>query len=102
MRSHHLLAITALLAVTAVVRAQQPVAPAGPTLVKAARLLDVRAGAYRMNQGIWIDAGRLRQVGAFDELRAAAPKEIVVLDLGRATLLPGLIDAHAHLLDAKD
>ena len=84
-------------------RAQPPIAGAPrPALVKAARLVDVRAGAYRANQGIWIDGGRIRQVGGFDDVRAAAPKDIAVIDLGRATVLPGLIDVHTHLLAAMD
>jgi imidazolonepropionase-like amidohydrolase len=90
----------ALLALAVAARAQQ--AAPGATLVKAGRLLDVRAGAYRTNQGIWIDGGRIRQVGAFDDVRGAAPKDIAVIDLGRATVLPGLIDVHAHLLAAMD
>jgi imidazolonepropionase-like amidohydrolase len=79
----------------------QPPAPAA-VLVRAGRLLDVRAGAYRTSQGIWIENARIRQVGAFDEVRAAAPKDIVVLDFSRAVVMPGLIDAHTHLLDAMD
>ena len=53
-------------------------------------------------QGLWIEGGRIQQVGAFDEVRAAAPRDIAVVDLGRAAALPGLIDCHAHLLDAMD
>src|SRR5262245_61745050 len=90
-----------LLTLAVTVAAQQPAPPAA-ALVKAGRLLDVRAGAYRTNQGIWIEGGRIRQVGAFDEVRAAAPKDIALLDLGRAAVLPGLIDVHTHLLDAMD
>jgi imidazolonepropionase-like amidohydrolase len=71
-------------------------------LVKAARVVDVRGGTYRGNQGIWIEAGRIRQVGPFDEVRRAAPNDASVFDLGRATVLPGLIDVHAHLLSAMD
>lgn len=100
MRTRIIVSIALFVAATLVVQAQ-PVAPK-PTLLKAARLLDVRAGAYRTNQGIWIDGGRIRQVGAFDEVRAAAPKDITIIDLGRATVLPGLIDVHAHLLAAMD
>ena len=71
MRILAIVSVAPLIAMTAAVRAQQPAAPARPTLVKATRLLDVRAGAYRMNQGIWIDGGRIRQVGAFDDVKAA-------------------------------
>ncbi len=75
---------------------------AKPVLIRANRLLDVRAAAYRADQGLWIEGGRIRQVGAFDELRAAAPKDIAVVDLGRAVAMPGLFDCHTHLLDAMD
>ena len=100
MRTRTLVSSLLLLTLVSAARAQRP-AP-GPTLVKAGRLLDVRAGAYRTNQGIWIDGERIRHVGAFDDVRGAAPKDITVIDLGRATVLPGLIDAHAHLLAAMD
>jgi len=79
----------------------QPRTPA-PVLVKAARLLDVRAGVYRDNQGLWIEGGRIKQVGAFETVRAAAPRDIVLVDLGSAAVLPGLIDSHTHLLAAMD
>jgi imidazolonepropionase-like amidohydrolase len=72
------------------------------TVVKAARLLDVRAGAYRRDQGIWIEGGRIRQIADFAALKAAAPKDAAVIDLGRLTVLPGLIDCHAHLLAGMD
>jgi len=90
----------ALLILTIVASAQQRL-PA-PALVKAARLLDVRAGAYRANQGLWVEAGRIKQVGAFDAVRAAAPRDIAIVDLGTAAVMPGLIDVHAHLLAAMD
>jgi imidazolonepropionase-like amidohydrolase len=69
------------------------------TLVKAGRLLDVRAGAYVVHQGILIRAGRIVDVGSYEKVRAAAPKEATLLDLDASTVLPGLIDCHAHLLD---
>jgi imidazolonepropionase-like amidohydrolase len=95
------LVMSALLVVAiAVLDAQPPSSTA--MLVKAGRVLDLQAGAYRADQGIWIEGGRIRQVGAFDVLRAAAPDDIRVVDLGRGTVLPGLIDCHAHLLDAMD
>lgn len=95
-----LCALAAALALSLAVSGQQR-AP-GPALVKAARLVDVRAGAYRADQGLWIEAGRIKQVGAFDTVRAAAPRDITVVDLGTAVAMPGLIDVHAHLLAAMD
>jgi len=100
MRIRTAVSLALVVAVTVSPNAQLPAPKA--TLLKTARLLDVRAGTYRTGQGIWIEGDRIRQVGAFDEVRAAAPKDIAVVDLGRATVLPGLIDVHTHLLDAMD
>jgi imidazolonepropionase-like amidohydrolase len=69
------------------------------TLVKAARVLDVTAGRYLQNQGIAIESGYIKQVGAFDAVRAANP-DASLLDLGNLTIIPGLIDCHTHLLMA--
>lgn len=71
-------------------------------LVKAARLLDVRAGRYLYDQGVLVEGGRVRRVGKFDELKKDAPKGTAVIDLGPMTVLPGLIDSHAHLFGAHD
>jgi len=67
-------------------------------LVKAGRLLDVRKGSYIENAGIWIERGRIREVGLAAEVEALAPKNAEIVDLSRATVLPGLIDCHTHLL----
>ena len=100
MRIPILAVVAAVLALSSGVAGQTKAAPL--TLVKASRLLDVRAGVYRTNQGLWIEAGRIKQVGAFDTVRAAAPRDIVLVDLGNAAVLPGLIDSHTHLLAAMD
>jgi imidazolonepropionase-like amidohydrolase len=102
MRSLSSLVIALIVTLPVAMPAVQRPAATPVLIIKANRVLDVRAGAYRTSQGIWIDAGRIRQVGAFDEVRAAAPKDVAVVDLGRAVALPGLIDCHAHLLDAMD
>ena len=73
-----------------------------PILVKAGRVLDVKSGQYLLNQGILIEGGIIRQIGALVSVLLAAPKDAIVVDLSHTTLLPGLIDCHAHLLDAMD
>src|SRR5258708_2684073 len=70
------------------------------TLVKAGRLLDMAAGSYRTNQGVLIDNGIIQKVGPYDEVRAATPRAATLIDLSGVTVLPGLIDRHAHLLTA--
>ena len=71
-----------------------------PVLVRAGKLLDVRAGKYLADQGVLIDNDKIQEVGPFSEVRAHAPSDAKLIDLSRATVLPGLIDCHAHLLDA--
>jgi imidazolonepropionase-like amidohydrolase len=66
--------------------------------MKAARLLDVRKGSYIENAGIWIEHGRIKEVGPVSMVETHAPKEAEIVDLSRATVLPGLIDCHTHLM----
>lgn len=80
--------------------------PADVVLLKAARLLDVRTGRYTENAGILIEGDRIKEVGSARDVQARAPKTARVIDLQGATVLPGLIDCHTHLLaripDAPD
>lgn len=76
----------------------EPVPRVPPSvLVKAGRLLDVHKGTYIENAGIWIEGERIKEVGGFSDVQSHAPK-VKVIDLGRATVLPGLIDCHTHLM----
>jgi imidazolonepropionase-like amidohydrolase len=59
-----------------------------------------KAGRYLTGQGILIRDGIIRQVGRYDALRSAAPRDAAELDLSGLTILPGLIDCHTHLLIA--
>ena len=67
-------------------------------VVKAAKLLDVRTGAYVENAAVWIEGDRIKEVGSASDIQAHAPKSAKIIDLGMATLLPGLIDCHRHLM----
>lgn len=87
--------LACLLAFTVSLPAQQA-APAR-TLVHAGRLIDGLGGPVRTDQGILIEGDRITAVGAWRELSARAAGAPVV-DLTGQTVLPGLIDAHTHLL----
>ncbi|MEJ7638545.1 MAG: amidohydrolase family protein [Singulisphaera sp.] len=76
-------------------------APTATTLVKVGRLLDVRSGRYSENQGILVEGERIKEVGPLTEVEAHVGKDALVVDLSKATVLPGLIDTHTHLLDAR-
>ena len=82
--------------------AQVAVQPPRSALIKAGRILDVHTGTYLTNQGILVENGKIKEVGAVAAVQAHAPKGAKVIDLSKATVLPGLIDCHAHLLDANE
>jgi imidazolonepropionase-like amidohydrolase len=72
--------------------------PAVSVLLKAGRLLDVRTGSYIEGAAIWIEGDRIKEVGRLTEVQAHAPHDAKVIDLSSATVLPGLIDCHTHLM----
>jgi imidazolonepropionase-like amidohydrolase len=47
---------------------------------------------------VLIENGKIKDVGAPSRVQAEAPSGVTTVDLGSATLLPGLIDSHTHLL----
>ena len=72
--------------------------PAPVTLVKAGRLLDPRTGNVLSPAAVLIENNKIKEVGPPARVLADAPRDAKVIDLGNATLLPGLIDGHTHLL----
>jgi imidazolonepropionase-like amidohydrolase len=66
------------------------------TLVKAAHLLDPRTGNVLSPAAVLIEGNKIKEVGAPTKVQTPSGAEII--DLGKATLLPGLIDSHTHLL----
>ncbi|WP_342377455.1 amidohydrolase family protein [Myxococcus stipitatus] len=62
--------------------------------VRAARLFDGRSAKLLTDAVVLVQGQRIQAVGS----SLPVPKGARVLDLGDVTLLPGLIDAHSHLL----
>jgi len=72
--------------------------PAALTLLKTGRILDVKNGHYVENVGILIDGDRIKEVGPLADVQSHTPKSATMIDLGSATVLPGLVDCHTHLM----
>lgn len=68
------------------------------SLIKAGRLIDVRSGRVLENQGILVEGERIKSVGPLGEVQRNAPASARIIDLSRATVLPGLADCHTHIL----
>ena len=81
---------------TAATLAAQAPAPQ-QVLIKAGRLIDGRSQQVQTNVGILIDGERIKAVGPLAQIQGQAANARVI-DLGQMTVLPGLIDAHTHLL----
>lgn len=67
----------------------------GALWLKAALLIDGSGGEPIRDAALVVEGGRIAAVGPSAEV--AIPQSATIIDLGPRTLLPGLIDLHAHL-----
>jgi len=75
--------------------AAQP--PSSKTLLKSGRLLDPRSGNVLSPAAVLVENGKIKEVGSPPQLQNHVSGDVKTIDLGGATLLPGLIDGHTHL-----
>ena len=68
------------------------------TVVRAGKLFDPKSGQMLASQVVLIQGERITAVGPAASV--PIPAGAKVIDLSRATVLPGLIDGHVHLTDA--
>ena len=87
------LAIVGAAVVVANVRAAEV---AAVTYIRAGKLLDVRSGKLLTDQVIVIRGDRIERIAGSREVQI--PAGAAAIDLTRATVLPGLIDCHTHIM----
>jgi imidazolonepropionase-like amidohydrolase len=77
-----------------------PCPPAPRTIaIKAAKLFDSKTGQMMTKPVVVVHGERIIEVGP--DTRIKPPEGARVIDLGTATLLPGLIDAHTHMFNTR-
>ncbi len=69
--------------------------PSHVMAIRAGRLFDGKSDRLLTNQVVLIQGDRITEVGPADRIKVPTGAEVI--DLSRATVLPGLIDAHTHL-----
>ncbi len=66
-------------------------------LLRVGRLFEARTGRLLEDRGILISGDRIDEVFPWSARDSAAARGARLVDLSRATALPGLIDAHVHI-----
>jgi len=69
------------------------------TLIKGNRLLDGKGGALN-NAAVLVEDGRIVAVGSQESMPAEPGVEVI--DAGGKTVMPGLVDAHVHLVNTGE
>ncbi len=82
-----------LVAVLALPAAGQTNSVAQVIAIKAGKIFDPETGKTASNQVILVEGKKIKEIGS----GVAIPTDARIIDLSKATVLPGLFDAHTHL-----
>ena len=67
--------------------------------IRAGRLFDSKTGQMLTRQVVILSGERITDVGSQAQVKIPAGAQVI--DLGQATVLPGLIDAHTHMFNTR-
>jgi len=70
-------------------------------LIRAGRIFNSESGAFEPDRALVIKDGKIQSVRPWKEITAKERTGSTFIDLSEYTLLPGLIDAHTHLLNKE-
>src|SRR5215210_3202485 len=83
---------------SAAAQTAQQAPPPRAFVIKGARLIDGKSDVVQSDVAVVIEGERIVAVGRQSEIASRIPAGAQIIDLGGATLLPGLIDNHTHVL----
>lgn len=72
------------------------------TILKAARLVDGNGGPVAEQTAILLEGDTISQIGTKETVQAPEDASALEIDYGDATILPGLVDCHVHLIGIGD
>jgi len=88
-----------LLAFAVTAGAQTSAVPvARPYAIHAGRMIDGKSDAVQSDVLVLVEGDRIVAVGPRSQLASRVPANAETIELGGATILPGLIDNHTHVL----
>ncbi|MEP6616729.1 MAG: amidohydrolase family protein [Ginsengibacter sp.] len=67
-------------------------------LIRAGKLFDSESGQFKTGQSIFVNNGKIESVKSEKDILPAERTDYQLIDLSKYAVLPGLIDAHTHLL----
>ena len=72
------------------------------TILKAARLIDGNGGPAAERAAILLEGDTIRRIGTAETVQAPEGAPVQEFDYGDATIMPGLVDSHVHLIGIGD
>ena len=89
-----------LLAYAHAATGQNPITTSAPTsyVIRAAHMIDGKSDAVQNDVAVLVEGERIVAVGPRSQIASQIPAGAQAIDLGGATILPGLIDNHTHVL----